>query len=119
MSDYLTMAELENSTLKDIYAYAKEFKIPYYSQMNKKELSLAVIRAQAEKQGFFFMEGILDIVSQDGYGFLRPINYGPSAEDIYISSSQIRRFRIEKWGQSSWQGASAKGIRTLLWTHAC
>ncbi len=26
MSDYLTMAELENSTLKDIYAYAKEFK---------------------------------------------------------------------------------------------
>ena len=55
MSDYLTMAELENSTLKDIYAYAKEFKIPYYSQMNKKELSLAVIRAQAEKQGFFFM----------------------------------------------------------------
>ena len=68
MSDYLTMAELENSTLKDIYAYAKEFKIPYYSQMNK-ELSLAVIRAQAEKQGFFFMEGILDIVSQDGYGF--------------------------------------------------
>ena len=27
MSDYLTMAELENSTLKDIYAYAKEFKI--------------------------------------------------------------------------------------------
>ena len=94
MSDYLTMAELENSTLKDIYAYAKEFKIPYYSQMNKKELSLAVIRAQAEKQGFFFMEGILDIVSQDGYGFLRPINYGPSAEDIYISSSQIRRFGL-------------------------
>lgn len=40
------------------------------------------------------MEGILDIVSQDGYGFLRPINYGPSAEDIYISSSQIRRFGL-------------------------
>lgn len=94
MSDYLTMSELENSTLKDIYAYAKEFKIPYYSQMNKKELSLAVIRAQAEKQGFFFMEGVLDIISQEGYGFLRPINYGPSAEDIYISSSQIRRFGL-------------------------
>lgn len=40
------------------------------------------------------MEGILDIVGQDGYGFLRPINYGPSAEDIYISSSQIRRFGL-------------------------
>lgn len=94
MSDYLTMAELENKTLKEIYTYAREFKIPYYSQMNKKELSLAVIRAQAEKQGFFYMEGILDITHQDGYGFLRPINYGPSAEDIYISSSQIRRFGL-------------------------
>lgn len=94
MSDYLTMAELETHTLKEIYAYAKQFKIPYYSQLNKKELSLAVIRAQAEKQGFFLMEGILDIVSQDGYGFLRPINYTPSQEDIYISSSQIRRFGL-------------------------
>ncbi|MGO2853536.1 MAG: Rho termination factor N-terminal domain-containing protein, partial [Tetragenococcus koreensis] len=94
MSDYLTMAELDNMTLKEIYNYARDFKISYYSQMNKKELSLAVIRAQAEKQGFFYMEGILDIISQDGYGFLRPINYGPSAEDIYISNSQIRRFSL-------------------------
>ncbi len=94
MRDYLTMGELENKTLKDIYAYAKDFKIPYYSQMNKKELSLAVIRAQAEKQGFFMMEGVLDIVSQDGYGFLRPINYTSSKEDIYISTSQIRRFGL-------------------------
>ena len=94
MSDYLTMAELENKTLKEVYSYAQEFKIPYYSKMNKKELSLAVIRAQAEKQGFYYMEGILDIVGQDGYGFLRPINYGPSAEDIYISASQIRRFSL-------------------------
>lgn len=62
--------------------------------MNKKELSLAVIRAQAEKQGFFMVEGVLDIVSNDGYGFLRPINYTPSKEDIYISSSQIRRFGL-------------------------
>lgn len=94
MKDYLTMGELENSTLKEIYNYAKNFKIPYYSQMNKKELALAVIRAQAEKQGFFMMEGILDIISSEGYGFLRPINYSPSQEDIYISSSQIRRFGL-------------------------
>lgn len=94
MRDYLTMGELEQKTLKEIYAYAKDFKIPYYSQMNKKELSLAVIRAQAEKQGFFVVEGVLDIVSNDGYGFLRPINYTPSKEDIYISSSQIRRFGL-------------------------
>ncbi|WP_319468061.1 transcription termination factor Rho [uncultured Trichococcus sp.] len=94
MEDMLTLHELESKTLKEIYTYARELKIPYYSQMNKKELSLAVIRAQEEKQGFFMTEGILDIVSQEGFGFLRPINYSPSQEDIYISTSQIRRFDL-------------------------
>ncbi|ANK60244.1 transcription termination factor Rho [Loigolactobacillus backii] len=94
MSDFLTMGELENRTLKEIYQFARDFKIPYYSQMNKKELSLAVLRAQAKKQGFVSMEGVLEIVSSEGFGFLRPINYGPSQEDIYISASQIRRFGL-------------------------
>lgn len=40
-----------------------------------------------------FMEGVLDILP-DGFGFLRPINYLPSDEDIYISASQIRRFDL-------------------------
>lgn len=40
------------------------------------------------------MEGVLEIVSQEGFGFLRPINYSPSKEDIYISASQIRRFDL-------------------------
>lgn len=94
MSDFLTMGELKNKTLKEIYKYARQFKIAYYSQMNKKELSLAVLRAQAKKQGFVSMEGVLEIVSGEGFGFLRPINYGPSQEDIYISASQIRRFGL-------------------------
>ncbi|MFT8393092.1 MAG: transcription termination factor Rho [Liquorilactobacillus ghanensis] len=87
--------DLREKTLKEIYNYAKEYKIPYYSQMNKKELTLAVIRAQAEKQGFYYMSGVLELARvDDGYGFLRPINYGPSQEDIYISASQIHRFGL-------------------------
>lgn len=93
-NDYLTMAELEQHTLKEIYEFARAYSIPYYSQMNKKELSLAVLRAQAEEQGFFMVEGVLDIVAQGDYGFLRPINYSSSQEDIYISGSQIRRFSL-------------------------
>jgi len=94
MKDLLKLEELEQKTLKEIYQYAKELSIPYYSQMNKKELSLAVIRAQEEKQGYFQAEGVLDIIEQQDFGFLRPINYTPSKEDIYISSSQIKRFGL-------------------------
>ena len=62
--------------------------------MNKKELALAILRAQEEATGFFQVEGVLDINRAEGFGFLRPINYSSSQEDIYISSSQIRRFDL-------------------------
>lgn len=39
-----------------------------------------------------YMEGILD-VSQEGHGYLRP-KFSPSDKDVYISSSQIRRFNL-------------------------
>lgn len=38
-------------------------------------------------------EGILEIMS-DGYGFLRRDNYLPGTNDVYVSNSQIRRFRL-------------------------
>lgn len=92
-AETLRLNHLQAMTLKDIYEYAKTYKIPYYSQMNKRELIMAVLRAQEVSQGFMNVEGILDITGTD-FGFLRPINYSASQEDIYISNSQIRRFGL-------------------------
>ena len=88
----ISLTDLENQRLTDLYKLAKTYQIPYYSQMKKKELIFAILKAQAEKDGFMFMEGVLDVF--EGYGFLSPINYLPSSEDIYISASQIRRFDL-------------------------
>ena len=90
----VTLQSLQEKTLKEMYGFAKHYKIPYYGQMNKKELALAILRAQEEATGFFQVEGVLDINRAEGFGFLRPINYSISQEDIYISSSQIRRFDL-------------------------
>jgi len=90
----LTIAELENMTLKELYALARKFKVSYYSKLTKKELIFAILKTRAEQEGFFFMEGVLEIIQSEGFGFLRPINYSPSSEDIYISASQIRRFDL-------------------------
>lgn len=40
-------------------------------------------------------EGILELVENTGYGFLRLENYLPSQRDIYVSPSQIRRFNLK------------------------
>ncbi|ARF17963.1 transcription termination factor Rho [Sporosarcina sp. P3] len=90
----ITLADLENMTLKELYSHAKQFKVTNYSKLTKKELIFAILKSRAEQEGFFFMEGVLEIIQSEGYGFLRPINYSSSSEDIYISASQIRRFDL-------------------------
>lgn len=90
----VNLSELENKTLKELYSLAKEYNVSYYSKLTKRELIFAILKGQAEKDGLMFMEGILEIIQSEGYGFLRPINYLPSSEDIYISASQIRRFGL-------------------------
>jgi len=93
MTTDLQIGDLEEKKLTELYKLAKLHQIPYYGQLKKRELIFAILRAQAEKSGLMFMQGVLEILSE-GYGFLRPINYLPSTEDIYISASQIRKFDL-------------------------
>ena len=86
----------KNNTTKELTQKAKSLKLTNYSKLNKKELVLAIMEAQMEKDGNYYMEGILDDIQQDGYGFLRTVNYSKGEKDIYISASQIRRFEIKR-----------------------
>src|SRR6476646_7581660 len=90
----LTISSLENMKLKELYELAREYKVSYYSKLTKKELIFAILKALAELEGYFFLEGELEIIQWEGFGFLRPINMSPISKDIYISDSQIRRFDL-------------------------
>ncbi|MCL6450230.1 MAG: transcription termination factor Rho [Acetobacteraceae bacterium] len=89
----MNLSELEAMTLSDLYKIAKELDITGFSSLRKKELVLEILKTQIEKDGMLFAQGLLDIMPE-GYGFLRPIHYLPSREDIYVSPSQIRRFDL-------------------------
>lgn len=86
-------AELESKTLQELYKIARELEIPGYYRLRKRELIFEIIKAQTEKNGLLYAQGILEIIPE-GYGFLRPFQYLPSSDDIYVSSSQIRRFDL-------------------------
>lgn len=75
----------------ELYKIAKELEIPGYYKLRKKELIFEIMKTQTEKTGFLYAKGVLEILP-DGYGFLRPFQYLPSNDDIYVSLSQIRRF---------------------------
>ena len=99
--------ELENMNLKQLYQIARELEIPGYSTMRKKQLIFEIVKAKAEKDGLIFARGILDIMPE-GFGFLRPVGYLPSKEDIYVSPSQIRKFDLRQGDLVSGQARPPK-----------
>ena len=89
----MTMAELEDCTLDELREMARSLDISGYTRLKKHDLIILLLRANAEKQGYIFGGGILEIV-QDGIGFLRSDHLLPGPEDVYVSQSQIRRFGL-------------------------
>lgn len=89
----LNIGDLESKTMVELYQIARDLELQGYSRLRKKELIFEIMKAQTEKDGHIFAQGILEILP-DGYGFLRPFGYLPSEDDIYISPSQIRRFDL-------------------------
>lgn len=88
------IAELEKKTITELHELAQERSISGYTRMRKKELIFALLKQETEKGGNIFAEGVLEILNNEGYGFIRPSKYLPSTDDIYISASQIRRFDL-------------------------
>ncbi|MBV1758818.1 MAG: transcription termination factor Rho [Dethiosulfatibacter sp.] len=113
----MELNELNEMKLSELRELAKENGIQNISRFKKSELAqelsvhLEKIRKSDEKEKhksnlpdrlndeidqsdeILETSGILEI-HQDGYGFLRRYNYLTSDEDVYISPSQIRRFKM-------------------------
>src|SRR2546422_4488206 len=91
----ISLAELKEKNITDLAKIAKDLAIPGASGMRKQELIFQILRAQTEKNGLIFSEGVLECLP-DGFGFLRApeYNYLPGPDDIYVSPSQIREFDL-------------------------
>ena len=87
--------ELKSLTIKDLTKLSHDIGVQSVSGLNKQELIVIILKAQAEKDGALYAKGVLEVMS-DGYGFLRSpdFNYLPGSDDIYVSPSQIKRFGL-------------------------
>jgi len=89
----MNIVDLEKQGLGELQEMAKSMSVSGISRLKKNDLILRLLRANAEKQGYIFGGGVLEIV-QDGIGFLRSDHLLPGPEDVYVSQSQIRRFGL-------------------------
>lgn len=91
--DALELSELESKSIEELQEIAKQLGIED-GYLIKQDLVLKILQALAEKSGMMFDQGVLEILP-DGWGFLRHGNYSPSATDVYVSQSQIKKFALK------------------------
>jgi transcription termination factor Rho len=92
----LNIGILKQMKMSELTKLASGLKINGVNTLRKQDLIFKILQARAEKSGFMFGEGVLEVLPE-GFGFLRSPNYNylPSPDDIYISPSQIKKFSLK------------------------
>lgn len=92
------ISDLQRMGIDQLTEIAKQSNVAHTASMTKSQLVFEIVKAKSQSPyECFYGEGVLEILP-DGFGFLRSPNYNylPSAEDIYVSPAQIRRFDLKK-----------------------
>ena len=91
----LSLQDLKEQSIGRLAEMAKAYGIENPLSLRKQELIFRLLEAQAQREGLFFAEGVLEVLPES-FGFLRAPehNYLAGADDIYVSPSQIRKFNL-------------------------
>jgi transcription termination factor Rho len=89
--------KLFDMSLAELKKVAAEHELTNYQSLRKVDLIHKILEMQVMQEGLAFVTGCLEIMD-DGYGFLRfpQNNYTHGKNDIYVSSSQIKKFGLKK-----------------------
>jgi len=89
----LDVRDLREMTVKELRAVGERLDIEAQPAKRPEDLVDLILQRQTERAGLDYVFGILDIVDE-GYGFMRRHGLLPSPDDVYVSSSQVRRFGL-------------------------
>lgn len=90
-----TIEFLRTQTTEQLTKIAEQLDIENPQEFLRQELIFEILKTQVSKGGYILFTGILEIMPE-GYGFLRALdeNFSDSANDAYVSTTQIRRFAL-------------------------
>ena len=92
------IADIQRMNIDQLNQYGKKIGLKHLGSLTKSQMVFEIVKTISERPNeLLYGEGVLEILP-DGFGFLRSPNYNylPSAEDIYVSPAQIRRFDLKK-----------------------
>jgi transcription termination factor Rho len=86
----LNISDLGAMSEKELRAVGADLELEAPVGVRREELVDRILRRQTERAGHAYATGILDVVDE-GFGFMRRHGLLPSPDDVYVSSSQVRR----------------------------
>jgi transcription termination factor Rho len=89
----LDVSDLREMSVAELRQVGRDLELDTRTEDRKDDLVDAILQRQTERAGLDYATGILDVVDE-GYGFMRRHGLLPSSEDVYVSSSQVRRFGL-------------------------
>ncbi len=91
----IDLTDLKKKSVGELTKLADTMQVTNYTGQKKQNVIFSMLQQQAEKNGAIFASGSVERLSE-GYGFLRSAdyNYLPGPDDIYLSPSQVRLFRL-------------------------
>lgn len=91
----ISLTELKAKSPNELMEAARALQLDNITRLRKQDQIFAILKAQARQGEPIKGEGVVEIL-QDGFGFLRSSksSYLAGPDDIYMSSSQIRRFAL-------------------------
>jgi transcription termination factor Rho len=89
----LDVTDLREMSVSELRQVGRDLQVDADSEAGKDALVDQILQRQTERAGLAYATGILDIVDE-GYGFMRRHGLLPSNDDVYVSSSQVRRFGL-------------------------
>jgi transcription termination factor Rho len=89
----MNINELKSKNFNQLVEIGGDLDVTNARDMRKDDLVERILQRQVERGGQVYATGILDIVDE-GFGFMRRHGLMPSPDDIYVSSSQVRRFGL-------------------------
>jgi transcription termination factor Rho len=89
----LDISDLREMSVPELRQIAGELELETGTQERRDDIADRILQAQTERAGLDFASGILDIVDE-GFGFIRRHGLLPSPDDVYVSSSQVRRYGL-------------------------
>lgn len=96
--EVIKIADIQRMTIDQLNHYGRNIGLKHLGSLTKSQMVFEIVKAISDNPAeILYGEGVLEVLP-DGFGFLRSPNYNylPSAEDIYISPAQIRRFDLKK-----------------------